>query len=231
MELAGIFREPSDLNQIQPMRYIMQEPVVSTIRSEKYQCHVEWRNGSFLTDEPVSLGGKDTGPDPYSLLLSALASCKVVTLRQFIDKQGWDVPVIRAAANLFQLRKDDVTTTTIDCDLSFPDANLEKEQREQLQKIAENCPVSKILKGSTLIRTFVYHNESEPEGKQYANRDIAVVWKSSLCQHSGRCVSQLPGVFKLGSSPWINVDGASAERLSEQVLRCPTGALTIAEQR
>lgn len=212
------------------MRYIMQQPLVSTIGREKYQCHVEWRNGSFQTDEPASLGGKDTGPDPYSLLLSALASCKVVTLRQFIDKQGWDVPVIRAAANLFQMRKEELTTTTIDCDLSFPEASLEKQQHDRLLEVAENCPVSKILKGNTVMRTFIYQGGAETEGKHYANQDIAVAWKPALCKHSGRCVSQLPGVFKLGANPWINLDGASAQRLSEQVLRCPTGALTVVEQ-
>ncbi|MFP9100494.1 (4Fe-4S)-binding protein [Flavobacterium sp. RHBU_24] len=46
----------------------------------------------------------------------------------------------------------------------------------------------------------------------------------------GRCVSQLPDVFKLGASPWINANAASADRLSEQVRRCPTGALSIAEK-
>jgi len=212
------------------MRYIMQKPVVSTIGPEKYQCNVEWRNGTFLADEPLSLGGEDAGPDPYSLLLSALASCKVVTLRKFIDKQAWDVPVIRAAVNMYQSVKDGITTTTIDCDLRFPDAKLEKEQHDLLLKIAENCPVSKILKGNTLVRTFIYHEGLEPGGKEYANKDIAVAWKPALCRHSGRCVSQLPEVFKLGASPWINVDGASAQRLSEQVLLCPTGALTIVQQ-
>ncbi|MCO6148658.1 (4Fe-4S)-binding protein [Flavobacterium sp. NRK1] len=209
----------------------MQQPVVSTIGREKYQCHVEWRNGSFVTDEPASIGGRDTGPDPYSLLLSSLASCKIVTLRQFIDKQGWDVPTIRAKANLFQVRKEDTITTTIDCDLSFPDASLEQEQHNQLLEVAENCPVSKILKGNTLVRTFIYQDEPETEGRHYANQNIAITWKPSLCKHSGRCVSQLPGVFRLGENPWINVDGASADRISEQVLRCPTGALTVVKQR
>ncbi|RZJ73047.1 (4Fe-4S)-binding protein [Flavobacterium sp.] len=213
------------------MRYNLEKPVVSTITDEKYRCHVEWRNGSFIADEPVKYGGGDTGPDPYTLLLSALASCKIVTLRMFIEKEGWNVPTISAAANLFQVRKEDEMKTTIDCDITFPDADLNREQRDRLLKVAEKCPVSKIIKGEAEVRTFVFHDERELSGKTYANDSIAVEWKPSLCQHSGRCVSQLPGVFKLKASPWINVDGASADALAEQVHRCPTGALTLVDPK
>ena len=35
----------------------------------------------------------------------------------------------------------------------------------------------------------------------------------------------LPQVFKPGERPWIQLEGADAERVSEVVMRCPTGAL------
>jgi len=213
------------------MRYKLEKPVVSTIGREKYKCHVEWRNGSFIADEPLGVGGGDSGPDPYSLLLASLASCKIVTLRMFIDKEGWDVPAIHAAANLFQTRKKGIVKTTIDCDITFPEAVLEASQRVQLLTIAENCPVSKIIKGECEVRTFLYADDENVHGKVYHNDEIAVEWKAGLCKHAGRCVGQLPSVFKLGASPWINVDGATAERLAEQVSRCPTGALTLVGQK
>ena len=69
------------------MKYKLEKPVQGTIGNEKYQCTIEWRNGKFISDEPETIGGKDSGPDPYTLLLSSLASCKLITLRMYIDRK------------------------------------------------------------------------------------------------------------------------------------------------
>ena len=54
------------------MEYLLDNAVTARIGTEKYKCTVEWRNGRFIVDEPEKAGGKDEGPDPYTLLLSLL---------------------------------------------------------------------------------------------------------------------------------------------------------------
>ena len=39
-------------------------------------------------DEPVELGGRDTGADPYELLLAALGACTAMTIRNVRQPQG-----------------------------------------------------------------------------------------------------------------------------------------------
>jgi len=46
------------------MQYKFEKPVHGEIGIVKYQCTIEWRGGKFISDEPVSSGGKDAGPDP-----------------------------------------------------------------------------------------------------------------------------------------------------------------------
>lgn len=207
------------------MEYKLQKPVHGTIGTEKYQCVVEWRNGQFIADEPEKNGGKDTGPDPFTLLLSSLATCTMITLRMYIDRKGWNIPEITVNTNLFQARDGDKMNTFMDRDIYFP-AGVEPEQKEKLLEIAQNCPISKILEGNIKVRSYVYHEEDVDKKLQYTNGEITVVWKPELCKHAGRCVTQLPGVFNLKTKPWVTMTGATTEAIKAQVDKCPTGALS-----
>jgi uncharacterized Fe-S cluster protein YjdI len=63
--------------------------------------------------------------------------------------------------------------------------------------------------------------------KHYTNGEVTIVWKSDLCTHVAYCFTELPEVFDPSERPWINANGASTQRIIEQVNRCPTGALTF----
>jgi putative redox protein len=208
------------------MIYKFEKPVSGEIGLAKYQCTIEWRNGKFIADEPSASGGQDQGPDPFTLLLSSVVSCTLVTLRMYIDRKGWDIPVISVNANLFQNKSVDKIVNVIDRDIKFS-GSVSAEQRDKLTEIAKSCPISKVLEAELMIRTFTY-NDSETEKQiKYSNKDITVLWKPEFCKHSGRCVTQLPGVFNLQHHPWINVQGAGSEQIIAQVNKCPTGALSI----
>ncbi|HVV05790.1 MAG TPA: (4Fe-4S)-binding protein [Puia sp.] len=212
------------------MHYKFDKPIAGTIGTEKYQCTIEWRNGRFIADEPEKTGGRDTGPDPNTLFLSSLISCTLVTLRMYIDRKGWDIPVISVKANLFQTVQDEKLTTIIDKEVSFPGpVPLDPEKKNRLLEIAEHCPVSKMLEGPIKIRSFVYHDEPVEKEMKYTNSDITVHWRPDICQHSGRCVTQLPQVFDLKSHPWINMQGADTCTIIDQVSKCPTGALSYTQ--
>jgi len=163
------------------------------------------------------------GPDPYSLLLSSVASCVLVTLRMYIDRKQWNIPSITVNVNMYQETIKDIPTTVIDRDLILGDS-IPDDQKVRLQEIANHCPISKILEGDIKIRTFVLKT-GETKTIKYGKDDITVLWKPEFCQHSTRCWKQLPQVFKPSIKKWIDPDGASAERIREQVNLCPSGAL------
>jgi putative redox protein len=210
------------------MKYALEHPIISTIGTEKYKCTVEWRNGKFIADEPEFAGGKDSGPDPYTLLLSSLGTCTLATLRMYIDRKEWNIPQIAVSVNMYFGEKDGKKVTIIDRDLQFL-APVTDEQRERLIQIAKVCPISKILEGEIQIRTFAFSTNEFENTHKYAGDDITVVWKPELCKHAARCATQLPTVFNPGAKPWVNMDGATSQEIKEQVARCPTGALSIAK--
>ncbi|QEH40943.1 (4Fe-4S)-binding protein [Chitinophaga sp. XS-30] len=206
------------------MQYKLEKPVHGTIGTVKYQCTIEWRNGTFITDEPLKSGGQDTGPDPFTLLVSSLASCTLATLRMYIDRKGWDVPQISVNANFYQEIREGKTVTVFDRDIAFGNP-LPEEQRSRLLEIAKACPVSKILEGEIQLRTYLFREEDVQKKVHYSNGEVTVVWKPEFCKHAARCASQLPEVFDPNAKPWINANGATTERIVEQVKRCPSGAL------
>lgn len=61
---------------------------------------------------------------------------------------------------------------------------------------------------------------------KYTNGEITVVWKPGICQHSAICWKGLIEVFNPQVRPWIKMDGATTERIIEQVGKCPSGALS-----
>ncbi len=62
---------------------------------------------------------------------------------------------------------------------------------------------------------------------KYSNGEVTVLWKPDLCIYSGNCVRGLKEIFNSPTRSWININGATTERIIEQVKKCPSGALSF----
>lgn len=62
---------------------------------------------------------------------------------------------------------------------------------------------------------------------RYKKGDTTVVWQPHLCQHSAVCVKGLPRVFNPKARPWINTEGAEEQAIRDQVMKCPSRALSL----
>lgn len=114
---------------------------------------------SFITDEPVTAGGEDAGPDPYTLLLAALGSCISMTVMLYSRRKSW--PVERVTVRLRQERihgkdcqeceeKPEGFVHRIERSVTL-EGNLTEEQHARLQEIAHKCPVHKTLTSPIII--------------------------------------------------------------------------------
>ncbi|MGI8919769.1 MAG: OsmC family protein [Pyrinomonadaceae bacterium] len=114
---------------------------------------------SFITDEPISAGGEDAGPDPYVLILSALGSCISMTTMLYARRKGWPLEKVSVRLRQERIHVRDCAECTgtgegyvhrIERAVSFT-GELTAEQHTRLQEIAHQCPVHKTLTSEIVI--------------------------------------------------------------------------------
>jgi putative redox protein len=121
---------------------------------EGLRSETKIRQFALTIDEPQNLGGTDTGPNPFELVLAALATCQEITYRAYATAPG--IPLDSVAVKLegaldlrgFFAVKDGVRAGfndvrgTVHLKSSAPAADLAK-----LKEVVDaHCPVLDILR-------------------------------------------------------------------------------------
>jgi putative redox protein len=125
--------------------------VSSSIKNELYKIEIKSPTGNVvIADEPVAQGGKDLGFSPKELLASALAACTSATVRMYADRKGWELQEVKLE---IELEKDDKENKTVIGRKMELLGKLDETQRATLLKVANSCPVHKILSNPIEINT------------------------------------------------------------------------------
>ena len=69
----------------------------------------------------------------------------------------------------------------------------------------------------------------EDKVDQYVGENLTIFDNRGTCCHAGACTSGLPEVWRMKQEPWIDPDGADAEKIKAVIDQCPSGALNYAE--
>jgi uncharacterized OsmC-like protein/fermentation-respiration switch protein FrsA (DUF1100 family) len=134
--------------------------VVRETRRGRFQQQVTVGRHHFLADEPADVGGLDSGPGPYDLVLAGLGACTAMTLRLYAERKG--LPLERVIVELSHSRIHAADCETCETKEGMIDriertialrGNLDAEQRERLLEIADKCPVHRTLTSEVDIRT------------------------------------------------------------------------------
>ncbi|MFP2927050.1 OsmC family protein, partial [Pyxidicoccus sp. 3LG] len=111
-------------------------------------------------DEPLRVGGDDSGPTPYGLLLAALGACTAMTLRMYAARKGWPLEHVHVHLSHDKVHAKDCA----ECETKVGKVDqlrrsvrvqgpLTPEQREKLLAMADRCPVHQTLESEVDVRT------------------------------------------------------------------------------
>lgn len=129
------------------------DPVTVLARGEQTPYRVILDDGQhqWIADEPTTVGGGGTGPDPMELLCSSLGACTAITVRMYAARKGWPLESIQVRITMNpdgEVKGETVLARTL-----MLEGPLDQTQRERLLQIANACPTHKILTGTVRIPT------------------------------------------------------------------------------
>jgi putative redox protein len=115
---------------------------------------------ALRADEPESVGGTNTGPTPYDLLLAGLGACTSMTMRLYAMRKSWPLDQVTVTLSHEKIHADDCAqceTTEgkldrIERRIAMTGA-LDQAQQAKLMEIADKCPVHRTLHSEVAIET------------------------------------------------------------------------------
>ena len=132
--------------------------VVQETGAGKFQHKVLAGQHRFLADEPLSVGGDDSGPNPYDLLLAALGACTGMTLRLYAERKGLALDRVAVGLTHDRIHAEDCEACETQEGMVDRirrsirlDGRLDDTDRAKLMEIADKCPVHRLLTSSEVI--------------------------------------------------------------------------------
>jgi putative redox protein len=134
--------------------------VVVSGASSGFVQDVQMGKHELVADEPLAVGGTDTGPAPYDLLLASLGACTSMTVSMYARRKNWPLESVRVELRHSKVRVGEPVAEggkaperdQIERDIQLI-GNLTPEQHERLLEIANKCPVHRTLKSEILINS------------------------------------------------------------------------------
>ncbi|WP_151793936.1 OsmC family protein [Acinetobacter nosocomialis] len=131
----------------------MANTVQAQSTSTPYQVTLTDPSGhQWFADEPTDKGGQDTAPNPVQLLLSALGACTTITLEMYANHKGIKLEHVQVDLALNPNGDPEAGQNNIERKITLK-GEFTEDQHKRLLKVAESCPIHKLLTSNISIQS------------------------------------------------------------------------------
>ena len=135
----------------------MADVIVKASTDKNYTQEINAGPFNLLSDVSQDLGGEAKGPNPHQLMLSSLGACTSITVQMYAKRKGYKLDKVTIAL------KEEKTEDPENPSRSMPRivreielvGDLSAEEIEDLKRIADKCPIHKLMVGPKEIATTV----------------------------------------------------------------------------
>jgi len=156
----------SELQEVEPKSALKSDEnstVVMEAGDNKFVQKIDSSGHSLIADEPFKVGGSNTGPTPYDLLVSGLGACTSMTIRMYADRKKWPLEQVSVRLRHKKIHAEDCAECEgtsgkidqIDKEIELK-GELTAEQKTRLLEIADRCPVHQTLHSHMIINTSLH---------------------------------------------------------------------------
>lgn len=116
-----------------------------------YQSIISNGKHTIVGDEPVNVKGTDLGMTPTQLVLAGISMCKVATIRNVARRNNIEIGNVDAELSQVAKKGTDGSFETVVNSAIKIEGDITEEQRAMLIDEADNCYVTKLVKGDWII--------------------------------------------------------------------------------
>ena len=139
---------------------------------DSFAVRSQFRGFTVVMDEPLELGGNNSGPNPVEMLLAALGSCQEIVYRAYAAVLGLRIERIEVHAKGYLDLRGLLNLADVPAgfsNVSFTTLIVSDEPEEKLHQLAvmveRHCPVMDTLSRSVDINGKVEIRRSETSGE------------------------------------------------------------------
>ncbi|KXB29212.1 peroxiredoxin [Dechloromonas denitrificans] len=126
--------------------------IKAVLKTVPYRVELSDDQGhAWAADEPLEAGGGNAGPTPENLVLASLGACTAITVKMVAARKQWPLDEVRVELQLNPAGKPDSGNDIVRRIELL--GTLDDDQRAQLLKIANACPMHKLLSGEIRIHS------------------------------------------------------------------------------
>jgi len=138
----------------------MSRSVSVTSGSRRFVQNISVDHHLFHADEPGEYGGKDAGPDPHELVLTALGAYTSITVQTYADRKQSPLEGVHLVLSYAKVPAEDRAGSDtkmamgdgVEMGISF-EGDLSEDQQRRLLEIAGRFPIHGMLTSPVPIQT------------------------------------------------------------------------------